>query len=180
MFVFTFRLYPLELRLHFDSSYVVGEDVFVDVYSKIDLYGIVKNYVDNGAILFLNYRVDLLKENYLLFDTMVENKLLYRKIYFDFFTGEYVVLSSETMKETRSVYLETLLREVQNITRVFITKEDSLDDSGQYYYRTRLTIQLQHAYPYLGIFFNLITPLTYRIKWLKSDSFRRDDLLHKE
>lgn len=170
--------YSYELRLHFSGSYVANDILFADVYIGDNLLNdIIKRYVENGVVLFLNYRVDLLKKNF-LFNDNVRQVFLYRKIYYDFFTQEYVVLNSETMRESRNTNLYILLRSVYSINAIPIVNINNLEVNSLYFFRTRLSMQLQNAYPYLAVFFNLITPIQYRIKWLNSETFTLSDLNH--
>lgn len=167
--------YSYELRLHFSRSYVVNDTLFADVYIGDSLLNdVIKRYVENGVVLFLNYRVDLLKKKF-LFDENVKEVFLYRKIYYDFFTQEYVVLSSETMRESRNANLYVLLRSIYSINAIPIVNIKDLNENSVYFFRTRLSMQLQNAYPYLSVFFNLIIPIQYRIKWLNSKPFTLSD-----
>lgn len=163
-------LHGYELRLHLDKVYTADDEIFADVYVNSGLNSVIKRYADNGIVLVFNYRIDLVKKNFLL-DETVKQVYFYRKIYYDFFTTEYVVLGSETMREARNTNLYVLLKNVYDIRAIPIIKEAELNDNSKYYVRTRLSMQLENAYPYLSVFFNLITPLQYRIKWLDSEIF---------
>ena len=114
----------------------------------------------------------------LLINENVKEIYLYRKIYYDFFTKEYVVLNSETMRETRNTNLNTLMKNIYHINKVEIVNANRLNDNNKYIFKTRLSIQFQNAYPYLSVFFNIITPIQYRIKWLKSKEFSIKELYY--
>ena len=111
--------YSYELRLHFSRSYVYNDMLYIDVrtYYENEIYQNIKKYIDNGIILFINYRIDLIKKN-LLFNDNVREIYIYRKLYYDFFTKEYVVLNSETMRETRNTDLEILIKNIYKINRI--------------------------------------------------------------
>ena len=172
-------LYAYELRLHFSKSYIYNDMLYVDVrtYYENEIYQNIKKYIDNGIILFINYRIDLIKKN-LLFNDNVREIYIYRKLYYDFFTKEYVVLKSETMRETRNTDLEILIKNIYQINRIEVINVNKLNKNNRYLFKTRLSMQFQNAYPYLSVFFNIITPIQYRIKWLKSDEFTIKDLYY--
>lgn len=171
--------YAYELRLHFSRSYVYNDMLYIDVrtYYENEIYQNIKKYIDNGIILFINYRIDLIKKN-LLFNDNVREIYIYRKLYYDFFTKEYVVLNSETMRETRNTDLEILIKNIYKINRIEVINVNKLNKNNKYIFKTRLSMQFQNAYPYLSVFFNIITPIQYRIKWLKSDEFTIKDLYY--
>ena len=171
--------YTYELRLHFSRSYVYNDMLYIDVrtYYENEIYQNIKKYIDNGIILFINYRIDLIKKN-LLFNDNVREIYIYRKLYYDFFTKEYVVLNSETMRETRNTDLEILIKNIYKINRIEVINVNKLNKNNRYLFKTRLSMQFQNAYPYLSVFFNIITPIQYRIKWLKSDEFTIKDLYY--
>lgn len=171
--------YAYELRLHFSRSYVYNDMLYIDVrtYYENEIYQNIKKYIDNGIILFINYRIDLIKKN-LLFNDNVREIYIYRKLYYDFFTKEYVVLNSETMRETRNTDLEILIKNIYKINRIEVINVNKLNKNNKYIFKTRLSIQFQNAYPYLSVFFNIITPIQYRIKWLKSEEFSIKELYY--
>ncbi|MEI0447479.1 DUF4390 domain-containing protein [Brachyspira intermedia] len=171
--------YAYELRLHFSRSYIYDDKLYVDVktYYEDEIYQNIKKYIDNGIILFINYRVDLIKKNLLLNDNIREI-YIYRKLYYDFFTKEYVVLNSETMRETRNTDLSILIKNIYQINRIEVINVNKLNKNNKYIFKTRLSMQFQNAYPYLSVFFNIITPIQYRIKWLKSDEFTIKELYY--
>ncbi|MEI0493563.1 DUF4390 domain-containing protein [Brachyspira intermedia] len=171
--------YSYELRLHFSRSYIYNDMLYVDVrtYYENEIYQNIKKYIDNGIILFINYRIDLIKKN-LLFNDNVREIYIYRKLYYDFFTKEYVVLNSETMRETRNTDLEILIKNIYQINRIEVINVNKLNKNNKYLFKTRLSMQFQNAYPYLSVFFNIITPIQYRIKWLKSNEFTIKDLYY--
>ncbi|MEI0528648.1 DUF4390 domain-containing protein [Brachyspira intermedia] len=171
--------YAYELRLHFSRSYIYDDKLYVDVktYYEDEIYQNIKKYIDNGIILFINYRVDLIKKNLLLNDNIREI-YIYRKLYYDFFTKEYVVLNSETMRETRNTDLSILIKNIYQINRIEVINVNKLNKNNKYIFKTRLSMQFQNAYPYLSVFFNIITPIQYRIKWLKSEEFNIKELYY--
>ena len=171
--------YAYELRLHFSKSYIYNDMLYVDVrtHYEDEIYQNIKKYIDNGIILFINYRIDLIKKN-LLFNDNVREIYIYRKLYYDFFTKEYVVLNSETMRETRNTDLEILIKNIYQINRIEVINVNKLNKNNKYLFKTRLSMQFQNAYPYLSVFFNIITPIQYRIKWLKSNEFTIKDLYY--
>ena len=172
-------LYSYELRLHFLILYIYNDILYADVYmGKNDLvYENIERYIDNGIIVFFNFRIDLVKKNFLI-DENIREIYLYRKIYYDFFTKEYVVLNSETMRETRNTNLNNLMKNIYQLNKIEIVNANKLNSNNKYIFRTRLSIQFQNAYPYLSVFFNIITPIQYRIKWLKSDEFSIKELYY--
>ncbi|WP_028330443.1 DUF4390 domain-containing protein [Brachyspira alvinipulli] len=172
-------LYSYELRLHFLRGYIYDDILYADVYTELNnsLYENIEKYIDNGIIVFFNFRVDLVKKN-LLINENVKEIYLYRKIYYDFFTKEYVVLNSETMRETRNTNLNNLMKNIYHINKIEIVNANRLNDNNKYIFKTRLSIQFQNAYPYLSVFFNIITPIQYRIKWLKSKEFSIKELYY--
>ena len=150
--------YAYELRLHFSRSYIYDDKLYVDVktYYEDEIYQNIKKYIDNGIILFINYRVDLIKKNLLLNDNIREI-YIYRKLYYDFFTKEYVVLNSETMRETRNTDLSILIKNIYQINRIEVINVNKLNKNNKYIFKTRLSMQFQNAYPYLSVFFIIIT-----------------------
>ena len=179
LLISTSSLYAYELRLHFVRSYIYDNILYADVnttYSE-PIYNNIKRYIDNGIIVFINFRIDLAKKN-IFIDDNIREIYLYRKIYYDFFTKEYVVLSSETMRETRNTNLLTLMKNVSSINRIEIINVNKLNQKNTFFFKTRLSMQFQNAYPYLSVFFNIITPLQYRIKWLKSKEFSIKELYY--
>ncbi|MCZ9870525.1 DUF4390 domain-containing protein [Brachyspira hyodysenteriae] len=171
--------YSYELRLNFSRSYIYNDTLYVDVktFYENQIYQNIKKYIDNGIVVFINYRVDLIKKN-LLFDDNIREIYLYRKLYYDFFTKEYVVLNSETMREIRNTDLEILIKNIYQINRIEVINVNKLNKNNKYLFKTRLSIQFQNAYPYLSVFFNIITPIQYRIKWLKSNEFSIKELYY--
>ncbi|PTY41202.1 DUF4390 domain-containing protein [Brachyspira hampsonii] len=171
--------YSYELRLYFSRSYIYDDMLYVDVrtHYENEIYQNIKKYIDNGIILFINYRIDLIKKNLLINDN-VREIYIYRKLYYDFFTKEYVVLNSETMRETRNSDLEILIKNIYQINRIEVINVNKLNKNNKYIFKTRLSMQFQNAYPYLSAFFNIITPIQYRIKWLKSDEFSIKELYY--
>lgn len=176
LFVCITDLVGYELRLHYLDSYIENDNLFSSAVANTDtLVSVIRRFVDSGVVVVFNYRLDLLEEVF-GFDKVLSEVYLYRKVYYDFFTKEYVVLVSETMKETRNTNLNLLLEELNFIDSLLVSSLEDLDKDGTYYFRTRLSMQLENAYPYLAIFFNLITPIQYRIKWLKTKTFMLDSL----
>ena len=171
--------YSYELRLHFSRSYIYDDMLYVDIktYYEDQIYQNIKKYIDNGIVIFINYRVDLIKKNLFLDDNLREI-YLYRKLYYDFFTKEYVVLNSETMRETRNTDLQILIKNIYQINRIEVINVNKLNKNNKYLFKTRLSMQFQNAYPYLSVFFNIITPIQYRIKWLKSTEFSIKELYY--
>ncbi|CRF34568.1 hypothetical protein BRSU_2104 [Brachyspira suanatina] len=171
--------YPYELRLNFSRSYIYNDTLYVDVktFYEDQIYQNIKKYIDNGVVVFINYRVDLIKKN-LIFDDNIREIYLYRKLYYDFFTKEYVVLNSETMREIRNTDLQILIKNIYQINRIEVINVNKLNKNNRYLFKTRLSIQFQNAYPYLSVFFNIITPIQYRIKWLKSSEFTIKELYY--
>ncbi|EKV57681.1 hypothetical protein A966_03775 [Brachyspira hampsonii 30446] len=171
--------YSYELRLYFSRSYIYDDMLYVDVrtHYENEIYQNIKKYIDNGIILFINYRVDLIKKNLIINDN-VREIYIYKKLYYDFFTKEYVVLNSETMRETRNSDLEILIKNIYQINRIEVINVNKLNKNNKYIFKTRLSMQFQNAYPYLSAFFNIITPIQYRIKWLKSDEFSIKELYY--
>ena len=171
--------YSYELRLHFSRSYIYDDMLYVDIktYYEDQIYQNIKKYIDNGIVVFINYRVDLIKKNLFLDDNLREI-YLYRKLYYDFFTKEYVVLNSETMRETRNTDLQILIKNIYQINRIEVINVNKLNKNNKYLFKTRLSMQFQNAYPYLSVFFNIITPIQYRIKWLKSTEFSIKELYY--
>ncbi|ASJ21930.1 hypothetical protein BHAMNSH16_09920 [Brachyspira hampsonii] len=171
--------YSYELRLYFSRSYIYDDMLYVDVrtHYENEIYQNIKKYIDNGIILFINYRIDLIKKNLFINDN-VREIYIYRKLYYDFFTKEYVVLNSETMRETRNSDLEILIKNIYQINRIEVINVNKLNKNNKYIFKTRLSMQFQNAYPYLSAFFNIITPIQYRIKWLKSNEFSIKELYY--
>nr|WP_299244323.1 DUF4390 domain-containing protein [uncultured Brachyspira sp.] len=102
---------------------------------------------------------------------------IYRKLYYDFFTKEYVVLNSETMRETRNTNLQNLIKTISQINNIEVVNINKLNQNSTFLFKTRLSMQFQNAYPYLSVFFNIITPMQYRIKWSESEEFNIKDIL---
>ena len=171
--------YSYEIRLHFSRSYIYDDTLYVDVrtHYEDEIYQNIKKYIDNGIILFINYRIDLMKKNLFINDNIREI-YIYRKLYYDFFTKEYVILNSETMRETRNADLEILIKNIYQINRIEVINVNKLNKNNKYIFKTRLSMQFQNAYPYLSVFFNIITPIQYRIKWLKSKEFSIKELYY--
>ncbi|WP_295158657.1 DUF4390 domain-containing protein [uncultured Brachyspira sp.] len=173
-------LYSYELRLHFSRSYIYDDILYADVqtqtYYKSEIYQNIKKYIDNGIILFINYRIDLIKKN-LFINENVREIYIYRKLYYDFFTKEYVVLNSETMRETRNTNLQNLIKTISQINNIEVVNINKLNQNSTFLFKTRLSMQFQNAYPYLSVFFNIITPMQYRIKWSESEEFNIKDIL---
>ncbi len=171
--------YSYELRLHFSKSYIYNDMLYVDVntYYENEVYQNIKKYIDNGIILFINYRIDLIKKNLFINDNIREI-YIYRKLYYDFFTKEYVILNSETMRETRNTDLDILIKNIYQINRIEVINVNKLNKNNKYIFKTRLSMQFQNAYPYLSVFFSIITPIQYRIKWLKSKEFSIKELYY--
>ncbi len=170
-------LYSYELRLHFSRSYVDNNILYADAYVGINMEvdENLKRYIENGIIVFLNFRVDFIKKN-LILNENIREIYFNRRIYYDFFTKEYVAVNSETMLETRNSNFYVLMRTLYQISRIEILNIDELNENNIYFFRTRLSIGFQNAFPYLSVFFNIITPLQYRIKWLKSKEFKLEEL----
>lgn len=170
-------LYSYELRLHFSRSYVDNNILYADAYVGINMEvdENLKRYIENGIIVFLNFRVDFIKKN-LILNENIREIYFNRRIYYDFFTKEYVAVNSETMLETRNSNFYVLMRTLYQISRIEILNIDELNENDIYFFRTRLSIGFQNAFPYLSVFFNIITPLQYRIKWLKSKEFKLEEL----
>ena len=82
------------------------------------------------------------------------------------------------MRETRNTNLLTLMKNVSSINRIEIINVNKLNQKNTFFFKTRLSMQFQNAYPYLSVFFNIITPLQYRIKWLKSKEFSIKELYY--
>lgn len=176
--IFPTIAYSYELRLHFSKSYLHNNILFADVYTTYnnEIYQNIKKYLDNGIIVFINLRIDLIKKNFFI-DENIREIYLYRKIYYDFLTKEYAVLSSETARETRNKDLQLLIKNISQINKIKIVNVNKLNNN-KLFFKTRLSINFQNAYPYLSVFFNIITPLQYRIKWLKSHEFSIKELYY--
>lgn len=170
-------LYSYELRLHFSRSYIDNNILYADAYAGINMEvdENLKRYIENGIVVFLNFRIDFVKKKFLLNENIKE---IYfnRRIYYDFFTKEYVAVNSETSLETRNSNFYILMRTLYQISRIEISDINELNENDIYFFKTRLSIRFQNAFPYLSIFFNIITPLQYRIKWLKSEEFKIGEL----
>ncbi|TXJ40741.1 DUF4390 domain-containing protein [Brachyspira pilosicoli] len=175
--IISFQLYPYELRLHFARANIYDNTLYANVYigNDMNFYSNIKRYLDNGIITIFNFRVNLFKEN-LILDDSIKDAHFYRRMYYDFFTKEYAIYNSLTMAETRNTNFYELIRNTSQINRVEIINTTNLDVNSRYYFKTRLSIQFENAYPYLNAFFNMITPLQYRIKWLKSNNFYLNEL----
>ncbi|WP_295159558.1 DUF4390 domain-containing protein [uncultured Brachyspira sp.] len=170
--------YPYELRLNFSRSYIHNDMLYVDVQTSYSLvYQNIKKYLDNGIIIFINYRIDLMKKNLFTYDN-VREIYIYRKLYYDFLTKEYAVLNSETMSETRNTNLQILINNISEVNRIEVLNINKLNKNVIYLFKTRLSMQFQNSYPYLSVFFNIMTPIQYRIKWLKSKEFRIKELYY--
>ena len=91
------------------------------------------------------------------------------------------IVDIKTLSDLRS-YIENnsnfyvLMRTLYQISRIEIVNINELNENDIYFFKTRLSIRFQNAFPYLSIFFNIITPLQYRIKWLKSEEFKINEL----
>ena len=82
------------------------------------------------------------------------------------------------MRETRNTDLQMLVKNISQINRIEVININKLNENSRFLFKTRLSIQFQNAYPYLSVFFNIITPIQYRIKWLKSWEFNIKDLYY--
>ena len=177
LLILSIPLYSHELRLHYSRSYIDNNILYADVYAgiNIEIDENIKRYVESGIIIFLNFRVDFVKKNFLIKENIKE---IYfnRRIYYDFFTKEYVAVNSDTSLETRNSNFYVLMRTLYQISRIEIVNINELNENDIYFFKTRLSIRFQNAFPYLSIFFNIITPLQYRIKWLKSEEFKINEL----
>ncbi|WP_288681251.1 DUF4390 domain-containing protein [uncultured Brachyspira sp.] len=177
LLILSIPLYSHELRLHYSRSYIDNNILYADVYAgiNIEIDENIKRYVESGIIIFLNFRVDFVKKNFLINENIKE---IYfnRRIYYDFFTKEYVAVNSDTSLETRNSNFYVLMRTLYQISRIEIVNINELNENDIYFFKTRLSIRFQNAFPYLSIFFNIITPLQYRIKWLKSEEFKINEL----
>ena len=82
LFLITSSLYSYELRLSFTRSYIYNNILYADVKTTSiePIYNNIKRYIDNGIIVFINFRVDLVKKK-LFLDDNVREIYLYRKIY---------------------------------------------------------------------------------------------------
>ena len=172
-------LHAYQLRLYFSRAYVYNDILYADVYTEFneEIYNNIKRYIDNGIIVFINFRVDLVNKTWFI-DNNIREIYLYRKIYYDFFTKEYVVLNSETMMETRNTNFNVLMKNFSVISRIEVINVNKLNIKDKFFFKTRLSIQFQNAYPYLSVFFNIITPIQYRIKWLKTKEFYIKELYY--
>ncbi|TXJ61962.1 DUF4390 domain-containing protein [Brachyspira aalborgi] len=177
LLILSIPLYSHELRLHYSRSYIDNNILYADVYAgiNIEIDENIKRYVESGIIVFLNFRIDFLRKR-AIFNENLKEVYLSRRIYYDFFTKEYVAVNSETSLETRSQNFYVLIRTLYQISRVEIYETDKLSEENIYFFKTRLSIRFQNAFPYLSVFFNAITPLQYRIKWLKSEEFKINEL----
>lgn len=169
-------VYSYQLRLHFNQSFIEGDDVFVSVFIDGGLPEEIFEYIQKGITVVINYRVEL-KEKRFLLDKKISSIYFSRKVYYDFVKGEYVVLFSESGKEERADTFEGISRHIYNVRNIDIAKSSDMNDNSLYYYSTRFSITFINAYPYLDIFFTLMTPLKYRIKWLHTDPFKKDSLI---
>lgn len=167
-------MYAYELRLRFVRTYIKDDKIAVDVRMNEAIQYEVQDYVSQGIVVVLNYRIEMRKKSFILSETIV-SLYFQKKIYYDFFNEEYV-LSSENEKEIRSKTFNNLLKNLYNARTVYVIDANKINDSSEYYYHTRLSMRFINAYPYLSIFFNLITPLRYRIKWMNSGYFKKSDL----
>ncbi len=175
-FTISYPVYSYELRLRFSSSYIEAGEVVADVHILNDLPQEVIEYIEKGIIVVLNYRLDL-KEKRLLFDKSISSIYFSRKIYYDFIKSEYVVVLSENGKEVRDTNFDNLSQYIYNVNRINVIAYQDLNDKRAYYYRSRLSLTFINSYPYLDVFFTLIIPLKYRIKWLHSEIFKMTDIL---
>ena len=179
IFLFSVDLFSAyELRLHYNRAYLYNNTLYVDLYTSknIELNYNIKKYLDNGVIVSLNFRVNLVKKNFLLDDT-IKDVYFYRQIYYDFFTKEYVLINSDTMREVRDSNFYSLMSHIYFINRVEVLSISNINPSSSYYFKTRLSIQFYNVYSYLSVFFSLITPLQYRIKWLHSPDFNLNSII---
>ncbi len=180
LLIFCFAIsYPVcsyELRLHFATSYVEEGSVVAEVHILESLPQEVIEYIEEGIIVVLNYRLEL-REQKFLFDKKISSIYFSRKIYYDFIRNEYVVVFSEDGKEIRGADFSNLSKYIYEIDNINVVDYLSLTNQGLYYYRTRLSLTFINSYPYLDVFFTLIIPLRYRIKWLKSRVFQKASIL---
>lgn len=76
-------LYSYELRLSHSRSYIYNRILYADVKTHYDknIYKNIKKYIDNGIIVFINFRIDLIKKkNYF------SMKMLEKYIYIENYT----------------------------------------------------------------------------------------------
>ena len=75
-------LYSYELRLHFSRSYIDNNILYADAYVGINMEvdENLKRYVESGIIIFLNFRVDFVKKNFLI-DENIKEIYFNRRIY---------------------------------------------------------------------------------------------------
>ena len=61
-------LYSYELRLHFSRSYIDDNILYADAYAGINMEvdENLKRYIEKGIIIFLNFRVDFLKNKFII------------------------------------------------------------------------------------------------------------------
>ena len=125
-------------------------DVKSDMEIKENEYNLnIKRYVESGIIVFLNFRIDFLRKR-AIFNENLKEVYLSRRIYYDFFTKEYVAVNSETSLETRSQNFYVLIRTLYQISRVEIYETDKLSEENIYFFKTRLSIRFQNAFPYFS------------------------------
>ena len=82
------------------------------------------------------------------------------------------------MRETRNTNFNVLMKNFSVISRIEVINVNKLNIKDKFFFKTRLSIQFQNAYPYLSVFFNIITPIQYRIKWLKTKEFYIKELYY--
>ncbi len=82
------------------------------------------------------------------------------------------------MRETRNTNFQALVKNISQINNIEIININKLNKNSKFIFQTRLSMQFQNTYPYLSVFFNIITPLQYRIKWSKSKEFNITELYY--
>ena len=169
------NLFGYELRLHLDRTYIVDDELFSDIYVGGDLTDIIRNYVDSGVVVVFNYRIDLFESVFGL-DNIISQVFFYRRIYYDFFTREYVMYISETGRDIRRNNIEELLNDFYAVNGISISDLRYIKSYKDFYIKTRVSLKLENSYPYLTVLFSILTPLRYRIKWLKTADFTLDSL----
>ena len=177
IFYFTISLciYSYELRLHFANSSIRNGEVVADVYVSQQLPEEVVDYVQKSIVVVLSYRLEL-KEKKFFFDRNISSLYFNRKIYYDFIKEEYVIVLSESGKEVRATDFDDISKYIYDIKYIYVTKSYDLNNESTYYYRSRLSLTFINAYPYLDIFFTLLAPIKYRIKWLYSKPFKKESI----
>lgn len=158
-----------------DEAYVVDNELFSDVYVGGNLTDIIRDYVDSGVVVVFNYRIDLFESVFGL-DNVINQVFLYRRIYYDFFTREYVIYISETGRDIRRYNIEELLNDFYTVSEIPMMDLRYINSDRSFYIKTRVSLKLENSYPYLAVLFDILTPLRYRIKWLKTTDFALDSL----